>query len=64
MVDLKLHNIVYMPRCLINLLGVGKLIRYYGGYVRPGKVIYPKRGVETKLCVVDRNLHLIKVKET
>ena len=50
-----------MPRCPINLFSIGKLIRQNSGYIRPGKVIYLKKGVETELCTVDQNLHLIEV---
>lgn len=59
--ELILKDVVYMPRCPINLFGVGKLMRQNGGYVRPGRVIYLKKGVETELCAVDQNLHLIEV---
>jgi hypothetical protein len=50
-----------MPRCPINVFGVGKLMRQNGGYVRPGSVIYLKKRIETELCAVDQNLHLIEV---
>jgi hypothetical protein len=30
-----------------------------GGFTRPGKLIYLKKGVETELCAIDNNLHLI-----
>jgi hypothetical protein len=50
--ELTLYDVTYMPWCLINLLGVGKLIKQ-GGYAKPGKVIYVKNGKETELCVLD-----------
>jgi hypothetical protein len=56
--ELILRDVVYMPSCLINLLSVARLMRL-GGFARPGKLIYLKKGVETKLCVIDNNLRLI-----
>jgi hypothetical protein len=56
--ELILQDVVYMPSCPINLLSVAQLIRL-GGFARPGKLIYLKKGVETELCAIDNNLHLI-----
>jgi hypothetical protein len=56
--ELILQDVVYIPGCLINLLSIAQLIRL-GGFARLGKLIYLKKGVETELCVIDNNLHLI-----
>jgi hypothetical protein len=59
--ELILKDVVYIPRCPINLLGVGKLMHQNSSYIRPRRVIYLKKGVETELCTVDQNLHLVEV---
>jgi hypothetical protein len=56
--ELILQDVVFMPSCLINLLSVARLIKL-GGFTRLGKLIYLKKGVETELCAIDNNLHLI-----
>jgi hypothetical protein len=56
--ELILRDVVFMPGCPINLLSVARLMRL-GGFARPGKLIYLKKGVETELCAIDNNLHLI-----
>ena len=56
--QLTLKDITYIPGCLYNLVRVGKLMKE-GGYTKPGKLIYLRKGKETELCTIDDNLHLI-----
>ena len=57
-IQLILKDVIYLPRCPHNLLRVGKLMKE-GGYTKPGKLIYLRKGKETELCVIDDNLYLI-----
>ena len=50
-------DVTYLPGCPRNLVGIGKLIKL-GGYAKPGKIIYLKKGKEIELCAADDNLHL------
>ena len=57
-IQLTLKDITYLPGCLYNLLGVDKLMKE-GGYTKPRKLIYLRKGKEIELCTIDNNLHLI-----
>jgi hypothetical protein len=56
--ELILQDVVFIPYCLINLLSVARLMKL-GSFTRLRKLIYLKKGVETKLCAINHNLHLI-----
>ena len=57
-IELTLKDVTYLPGYLYNLLGVGKLMKE-GGYTKPGKLIYLRKGKEIELCTIDDNLYLI-----
>ena len=57
-IQLILKDIIYIPGYLHNLVRVSKLMKE-GGYTKPRKLIYLRKGKEIELYMIDDNLYLI-----